>query len=606
VDAARWEVSRFWDDRRHEAAGLLKALTTGDRSGIDEEVREKFRRAGMAHLLAVSGLHLGGLAAMAYLVLLRLFASCEALAARTPAQPLAAAATIPLLFLFARFTGDQVSAVRASLMAALFLGGILLRRKSRPTTLISAAALLMLFADPALLASPSFQLSFAAATVLVVAGRKFWLPAGGGSQGSVLRRVPAYLAGVLRASVLVPLLTLPLTAFHFGSVSVTGPAANLMAVPLTVFAVLPLAWAAVPVILLAPAWAPAASAPALFAGKVLTVTAGFCAALPGGAVGLMRPAPALAAAMLVGGVFCLQRGRRFATAAAAVTLAVFMLPAVPGGGLLRGTVQAVFLDVGQGESTLFRLPGGSVMLVDAGPAWSSGDAGRYVVAPALRRMGVTGIDCLVISHDHPDHTGGLESILKEFPVGEIWKPKLAAAGEGSFGAVPVRYFSRGDVVRPAAGVTVRFLNPPKRPYAGPSGALNDNSLVFVVEGPFLEVLMTGDAGARPVAEMRPPEDCGKVRVVKVPHHGGAQKGTASLAESFRPQYAVISVGRNRYGHPDAATEKAWGEYARILRTDVEGAVFLQGGGPAGCRTWTGDSRGEGGMRRSLRWAFGLL
>jgi competence protein ComEC len=269
------------------------------------------------------------------------------------------------------------------------------------------------------------------------------------------------------------------------------------------------------------------------------------------------------------------------------------------GGRGRREIRMSFFDVGQGEAALLQLPGGEEVLVDTGPAWEHGDAGRSVVVPALRKLGVTSLDVLVISHFHPDHCGGLLSVMREMPVKELWvapldevdlPPELAAAlhrWEQEGGAL--RTFTRGDTWRGSEGVRIDFLNPPRLPYGGRDfhQSLNDNSLVFLLRWEKIRLLMTGDAGTAPMLDgiKLLPEAQG-LTVLKVPHHGGRQAGTAELARSYVPRYAVISVGRNGYGHPDPEVVKIYGDTASVLRTDSEGGIFFSGGGSSlEARTW---------------------
>lgn len=615
--ALRERVIGFWERSGDPAAGLLRALTTGDRSAIGERDREHFYRSGLGHLIAVSGLHLGAVAAMVFFLCRFVLGRIEPLASRHPVQPLAAFMTVPALFFFALLTGGQVSAVRAALMASLFFAAIPLRRRGRATALIAAAATAMLFVEPALIANPSFQLSFAAVTVLALAGPVLLARLQVEGRGPI-RRVAMYMAGLLATSSLIAVFTVPLTAFHFGSFSPIGPLANLVAIPLTVFVLLPLAWCTVMATILAPPLAALFMTPALLAGRLLIDTADFFSSFALSSLALPRPPPVFVAAAVVMGVVLLRRrGGRGTSLAAAVALSIMVICIVAGllREPLRNDMAVAFLDVGQGEAALFRMPGGKTMLVDTGPAWSRGDAGRYIVAPALRRLGVRTIDYLVITHSHPDHAGGLAAILETFPVGELWWPRLdgpdqsGSTGPSRESELPLqRFWKRGDRLVLEGGTAVRFLNPPWPPYRGGERAVNDNSLVFTVTGPSLEVLMTGDAGERPLAEIVSLlEEDGGSRAVKVPHHGALQGATKELASRYRPDYAVISVGRNRYGHPDPSTEQAYAGAAEVLRTDIEGAVFIEGrDGGAESRTWLGDSLGDGGMVRSLKWAFGML
>ncbi len=153
---------------------------------------------------------------------------------------------------------------------------------------------------------------------------------------------------------------------------------------------------------------------------------------------------------------------------------------------------------------------------------------------------------------------------------------------------------------------IELLNPPIEPYraGGVHQARNDNSIVFLLTWEGFRLLMTGDIGASPVrdiAALIPPGKEGGV--VKVPHHGGRQEGTPLLVAAFRPKLAVISVGRNRYGHPNDRTVAVYGRGGRVLRTDRDGGISVRvDGGGLEVRTWKELAGGRTWAER-IRWLF---
>ncbi len=617
VESLRERIVRFWDSRSSPAAPLLKALTTGQRSGLPQGAREDFQRSGLAHLLAVSGLHLGFLALFIYRLLRLTLASIEPLALRWAVQPLAAAATMPAMLLLYLLTGEQVSAGRAAVMAGLGLSGVIAARRPDLLNLVACAVLVMLFHDPLLLFSVSFQLSFSAAVFLVLAAPRIpRIPAGDGPV-PWLRRGVHRAAGLVCVSALATLATSPLTAYHFHRISLAGPAANLIAVPLACVIVLPLAWLAALASPLGICAGAALAVPAETAGEILIAVANFFAGLPGSSIAVPAPPP-LAVISLLAALALLtaatgEPGMRSVVPAS--LLALGMSVALWCAGPPRSVMRAAFLDVGQGEAAIVRLPGGRAMLIDTGPAREGWDAGRSIVAPALRREGVMRIDYLVISHLHPDHCGGLASILGEFPVGEIWIPSfgLAAAAPELHSLLDtweteggtLRRLRRGDRRDLAGRVSVHILNPPDDPYGrgGEHRNLNDNSLAFLLQWKDIRLLATGDIGTVPsldIARLLGPPS-GRA-VLKVPHHGGRQGGTGVLAGALGDPLAVISVGRNNYGHPNPETLDVLGGEERVLRTDKDGGIFLESDG-AGfeVRTWSRSSAGQRGWAGRLRW-----
>jgi competence protein ComEC len=432
------------------------------------------------------------------------------------------------------------------------------------------------------------------------------------------RRFFHYIFILFLTSLVAAAGTTPIAAYHFQRLTFTGPAANILAVPLTGFVVLPLGLAS----LLGDAiWTPLGALlarPAEAAAEILLSLARFFAGFSWSSVAIPRPPPLLVASLLALGAALLFRpaGKGGRIAAAALAGLTIVTALWWGGRLVSPQMRVHFFDVGQGEATLVRLPGGGTILVDTGPAWEHADAGRYIVAPGLRKLGVSRVDILVLTHLHPDHSGGLLSILEEFPVGEIWTTACEGEecpsevidrlrrweGEGGKLMLPVRGYAREN----GSGVEIKVLNPPAEPYraGGVHQARNDNSLVLFLAWKGFRLLMTGDIGAAPVrdiAALIPPGEEGGV--VKVPHHGGRQEGTPLLTAAFRPALAVISVGRNRYGHPNDRTSAVYAREGRLLRTDRDGGISIRSdGGSLEVRTWK-ELAGRRSWAERVRWLF---
>jgi competence protein ComEC len=235
--------------------------------------------------------------------------------------------------------------------------------------------------------------------------------------------------------------------------------------------------------------------------------------------------------------------------------------------------------VGQGDGAVLRTPGDRWIVIDAGPAAERGDAGRRVVIPFLERRGVRTLAAIVVSHAHADHLGGVPALLGRFTVGVVAEPGgpvpdpayaelLTALGRDGIAWHPAR---TGDGFT-MDGVEFTVLHP-ATDWAGWGEDVNEDSVVLLVRYGDFEALFTGDAGFPAEAMLR-----GKVRwvdLLKVGHHGSRRSTGEELLDSLRPLVAVVSVGRNDYGHPSPETiARLESRRVRVLRTDRDGTVSV--------------------------------
>jgi len=260
-------------------------------------------------------------------------------------------------------------------------------------------------------------------------------------------------------------------------------------------------------------------------------------------------------------------------------------------------LEVTFIDVGQGAATLVRFPSGHAMLVDAGGAGGGRfDVGRRVVEPAVWAAGVHRLTHVVATHGDADHIGGAGSLVADFRPREVWEgvpvppEPLLQRLEVSAGRVGAawRQIQRGDRIRFGEAEVIAWN--PEPPAWERQRVRNDDSVVAEVRFGEVSVLLTGDVETSAEADLARLLEPAGVRVMLAPHHGSATSSTRALLEAAAPSLAIISAGRgNRYGHPHAAVLDRYRAIgARILRTDLDGAVMLRtDGSQAVVTTFTG-------------------
>ena len=544
-----------------EHAGLLRAMLDGERSGVPEEVAATMRRTGTWHLVSISGLHIGLCAAAAWAAAWVLTRPLALVWRYGGLRWLCAAAAVAAACAYADVAGWPLPARRAVWMCAA--ASILAARRLRPRIgeLLAFAWLGTTAAEPAAIANAGAQLSFGAMIGMALVGPRVtrWLPPDS-------PRWSVWLVGMLATTVGATAGTLPTVAWHFQDVGVTAPIANLIAVPL-------MGTIATPALLASQVLPGALGTLALaVADSAITLALAALAPLD---VPPLHPAVGLPGAVLLGAAVLLRRWPLAAVLVSTLALALVARPV--------GTLVVTFLDVGQGDAALIEWPDGRAWLVDGGPP------GRGVLL-ALRRRGITRLDTVVISHPHPDHTGGLEAVFSELPVGTVRGPRGPLPGEDTYAALLAKPDARREwgmqsasplftlapgATHPSASMatraTVTPLHPP--PTFAAAGNVNDESLVLRVRFGARRFLFTGDIEVAAEAALAGSEL--RADVLKVPHHGSRTSSSAAFVAAVAPSVAVVPVGRdNRYGHPHAAALAAY-RGVRVYRTDRDGTVTVR-------------------------------
>lgn len=554
-------------------AEVMVALVVGEQRGIATEDWTLFNRTGIGHLLSISGLHITMLAALVAALAARIWRHAAVGAARWPgrisAPQTAALAGVCAAFVYTLLAGFAVPAQRTLWMLAVVAAALFLQRGFRPSHVLGAALALVVALDPWAVAAPGFWLSFGAVAALMfasMAAGRAPAPAQGWRA-----RARTTLREAVRAQLAVTLALVPLTLLFFQQVSVVGPLANAVAIPVVSFIVTPLALLGGLVgTVFGLAW-PLAAAHVVFAW--LAIALQWLAQWPAASLEWPAPGmwPALAALL---GLAWLAAPRavpaRVGGVALLVPMALTQHP-MPPEGVFRATV----LDVGQGMAVLIETARHR-LLYDTGPRYTEeADAGNRVLVPHLRAIGARHIDGMVISHLDQDHSGGAQSVLTEREVGWVLSPLTPQHGIVA-ATRDLRACVRG-LRWQWDGVEFEVLHPSSRAEAG-SGHSNGGSCVLRVAAGARALLMAGDIEAAQEAELlaRKPARL-RADALLVPHHGSASSSSAAFVAAVGPRVAVFQVGyRNRFGHPRAEVLERYADSGtQIARSDRDGAIMLE-------------------------------
>jgi len=550
---------------------LLKTMTIGEKSGLPPEIRSRFAGAGIAHVLAVSGLH-AGIIAVSLLSVLKLL-------------PIRKKHRIPIVVAFmaayAGICGFRPPVVRAVVMLSMVLYAGVLGRRKNPENSLFAALIAVLAFDPSSIFSPSLHLSFAAVWGIVT----FYPPAYESVAGG--RRIPKWmkhLLGLLVVSAIASVVTAPITGAHFGEIHLYGILGNLAAVPLT-FCIVNLGAAAVLLAALGPAVSSLTAVVSSVTGlllRFLVLVGGFVSGLPRATIPTSDLSVLAAAFMAWLYILSRSRGRdALKKAAFYIPLATLLLITwhpIVGGGIGGGEKGVVmFFDVGQGDAALVSYGGKRNFLVDTGPRRGDYDAGRSLIAPSLKNAGITRLDGIFLSHVHSDHAGGIRSILESIPTERIFcRRSIADSLRRLFGTEVVGLGAGDSLAFGEGGIAVLSPAPGiEKSRFGVFPGENDLSLVIRFDMGGVRVLFTGDVEGEVQGLLSGWDGSLRSDVLKVPHHGagGIDGRFVSMVD---PEISVISCGiDNRYGHPAESTVsllRASG--SSTWRTDRDGTIIV--------------------------------
>ncbi len=541
-DWIREQIQQFIDAQELEFGGLLNALSVGVRTGISVQQWQVFRDTGTAHLIAISGLHIGMVAGMAYLLGSWLWRHCLLERTQYPTQKVARLTAILAAVVYAALAGFSLPTLRAMLMLLAYFSLQYFRRN--PGTLFSLGFVLLvvLMFNPLAPLGSGLWLSFSAVGAIALAMRGNAFTAQGvesqGMKRSFREKSELWFRQWWRVQWAVFIGLLPLTLLFFQQVSIVSLLANFIAIPA-------IASLVVPLVLLA----------LLFLFTGLSVLSGYLLKVADTLLGCLWPllewlsglpfsiwvssSPVWWVVLIcaTGVVILLNpyigRARYFGF------LGFLPLFVVPAPVWKEGAVRLHVLDVGQGLSVVVETQG-HALLYDAGAKYPSGfDVGSAVVIPFLRQQRITELDAVIASHDNLDHVGGMGSVLANHPSAR----RYSSAG----------FYSDSEPCEAGIswqwdGVRFRFLHPAP----GNKGADNNDSCVLKVEGRFGSALLTGDIERETEQKLIQNTELTLhgVDVLLVPHHGSKTSSTETFIQAVDPALAVVSSGYlNRFKHP---------------------------------------------------------
>lgn len=567
--------------------GILPALVLGTSRDIPEKTRETFGHLGIAHVLAVSGLHFGIIAILVNAVLMVIFGHIPWIMRRFGKKRAAAVLSMPLLILYLFFVGAPISAQRALFMASSCAAARVLCSKPERSRSLAITGIIILTISPMAIFEISFQLSFSA-VLGIVWGMDFYerelrfriIERGLNKR---IEKCICTFTSMLIMAVSTSLTTAPFVIAHFGQLPVFGILTNLIVIPYVSFVLMPTAMLA--------AFFVAADLPGAeyitnigaISENILVQTAIFFDRHIPLAFVKMVPHPIFivtsvvtAAALLFRFKFVKWRIIPAAAAILAMSLCIASAKISPRFWTEPDELRITFIDMGQADSTLIEFPDGHVMLIDVGSELGrTPSTTRSNLLPYLKRLGIQRIDTLVITHGDYDHAAGLPELKQHCEIGQIWHNGLEHPEWMKFsGETPIIDVSKTPIEFSSAEIKILWPTADSKDILQENNALtpNESSIVMRLKYKDFSAVFTGDAGIpveTQIAGIIEPST-----LLKVGHHGSKSASSQPWIEAVKPVFAIFSAGENNHYHfPHPSVKKRFfTSGAAMFETGDRGAI----------------------------------
>lgn len=562
---------------------FIKGILLGERGSIPPEIKTAFSDTGVIHVLAISGLHVGLIAALIF-GLLALF--------RIPRTG-CALITIAMLMIYIFLTGGSPPVVRASIMGSIILLGPIFLRRPNVYNSLAIAALIILLIKPSDLFYVGFQMSFGATLGIVYLVPKLqeWLPARWlkpEEPVAIGQRFRRWLSLFMLVSLAAQLGTVPMTVLYFNRLPIISLLANIIVVP-AMSLILGLALMAV----ILGALSPFFHTPLMAVNGVLiewlVALVDLLAMVPYGNLHLATPSLASLFLFILLMVFLARvkfsvRSRKLSLIVGLLLLNVVLWQNLS--AHFQEECRITFLDVDQGDATLIEGPQGKTILIDGGDFENDFSYGERVIAPVLRHKGIHRLDCVVMTHPHDDHLGGLLYIVENFDIGLILDPGLPFTSERyqeflkiiERRQIPYQVARAGDAIEGLEPLRVHILHPSaeyaERHFSAHDFNVNNSSIVLRLTYHDFSMVLTGDLEEDAEPELF--DDDLKCSILKAGHHGSITSSSMEFVHRTLPYLTVVPCGReNKFHHPSEEVLRRYRSVgARVFRADQTGAVII--------------------------------
>jgi competence protein ComEC len=574
IQTFRNKIRKTIEDSGAKQQDVIKALTVGDKTSLNENTLNLFLKTGTSHILAISGLHVGIVTGLFFFLLRWILGKFAALRLSGRHTKYASIMTIPFPFIFMVISGSSISTVRATIMITVFMLSLFLERQREISNTVALSALVILLIYPHSLFMPSFQLSFVSVLFIVIIMGKLY------PYVKPKNTYIKWLSTSFLTTAAATVGTLPIVIYHFYGINPFCMIHNIISIPVMCMVSIPVSF--VGMIL------PYGGYLLRVAGELINLNITALSYLD---IGYIFPVirPNLFEIMLF---YALLLCLIFIKKKLVQNLLVFIIIPViiihiafVCKDRYNNKFSMNFIDVGMGEAILVEAPGGIRILIDAGGDFRGNfDTGRAIITPILLSKKILTLDYVINTHPHSDHAGGLPSILNTFKVrtfvtggyyinDSLFIRIMKIVKDKN---ICLQVWKEGNRIDINSDTQIFVMNPPQD-FSGYD--LNNASLVLKFIYKNTSFLLTGDIGSEVEERLILSEMPLASMIMKIPHHGSRYSSSLPFILAVKPDIAVLSTGRGITGLP---SEEAIERYkilpVQILRTDKNGFIQISSDG----------------------------
>jgi competence protein ComEC len=553
---------------------LLVGMLLGEKSFIPPHLKEVFAEAGIMHILAVSGLHVG-IIAMALLVFLSIL--------RLP-KKLKLLTLILILLIYASVTGFRPSVLRATIMFILLIGGKLINRNRNLNISLFFAAFLILLLNPLILYDAGFLLSFIVTFFIINLSPILQ---------ELFSKIVVWIKKPLAVSTAAWIGIFPLSAYFFSKVSIISIVSNIFIIPLTGIAVI-LGFVTFFIGLASISLAGIVANINYLVLNLITLIAKSFSSLPFAFIYVAQPSIMVIILYYLTVFFIIEMfykkilSQKIKKKAALIIIPVILLIIIIQVFYPADNLKVNFINVGAGDCILIEAPNKINILIDGGGTPQGDfDVGSKIVIPYLRRKGINKINLLVLTHPHLDHLEGLLPVIKEFKVDMVLDSGLICDSSEykefisliQKKGIPYHQAKAGDNFIFNNNLEIFLLNPLYDSAFYDQSDFNNASIVVKLFYKNADFLFTGDIEEAAEKKLLIWQNILQSDILKVGHHGSATSTNLEFLDKVDPSIAVITVGKNHFGHPSQKIiERLEDKNIQIYRTDEDGTIIIRTNG----------------------------